>query len=811
MGERELDHWKLCYQDWDPTDQPTRESLLTLGNGHFTTRGALEESGAGGPHYPGTYLGGGYDRAESEVAEKVIENEDLVNWPNWLPLSFRCEDGEWFQIDQVKVLDYDQSLDLYRGILSRQIRFRDTAEREFELTTRRIVHMEDPHLAAIEWKLTPLNWSGPIQIRSAIDARVTNNGVERYRDLTGKHLGTIDSGPVGEEAVFLTSRSLQSQIVMTQAVRTRAWVGGAPAAVERHTQIQDDWIGQVLSLSCEKGKPVTVEKVLSLYSSRDVAISEPGVEAREHLQVAGDFAALLERHALTWKKLWDRADLDLVGEQDNSYAQLVLRLHVFHILQTASMNTIGRDVGIPARGLHGEAYRGHIFWDELFTFPYLNLRIPELTRSLLLYRYRRLQRARWAAEREGYAGAMFPWQSGSDGREESQVVHLNPKSGRWIPDNTHRQRHVNAAIAYNVWQYVQATGDLEFLSRYGAEMLLEIARFWASIATYNTDRQRYEIRGVVGPDEFHTRYPDSDSQGLNNNAYTNVMAAWVIMTASEALGLLTEERRAELLETLCISDEDLLRWDEVSRHMFVPFQDSGLISQFEGWDELEELDWDALRERHGDIHRIDRILEAEQRDVNRYKATKQADVLMLFYLLSAEELTDLFLRLGYDFDPERIPDTVQYYLARTSHGSTLSKVVHAWVLARTDRKRSWHLFQQSLASDIDDVQGGTTPEGIHLGAMGGTVDLIHRCYAGIEMREGLLWLNPRLPEGLGGLKLTICYQGHGLKLCIDHEELALEFEKGWSGSARIGFAEEVYEMSQGDQMRFNLDKKEPIR
>ena len=179
-------------------------------------------------------------------------------------------------------------------------------------------------------------------------------------------------------------------------------------------------------------------------------------------------------------------------------------LHIFHLLQTVSENTIDLDVGVPSRGWHGEAYRGHILWDELFIFPFLNLRLPELTRSLLMYRYRRLEEARHLARQAGHRGAMFPWQSGSDGREESQVLHLNPRSGRWVPDESNLQRHVSAAIAYNVWQYHQATQDVEFLAHYGAEMLLSIARFWASIATFDPERERYEIRGVAGPDEYHT-------------------------------------------------------------------------------------------------------------------------------------------------------------------------------------------------------------------------------------------------------------------------------------------------------------------
>ena len=188
---------------------------------------------------------------------------------------------------------------------------------------------------------------------------------------------------------------------------------------------------------------------------------------------------------------------------------------------------------------------------------------------------------------------MYPWQSGSDGREETQRLHLNPKSGRWLPDNSHRQRHVNVAVAYNVWQYYQATGDLAFLSAYGAEMLWEIARFWASIATYDHGRDRYEIRGVMGPDEYHDGYPGRDEPGLDNNAYTNVMAAWVLCRALETVELLPDHRRVELAERLGLAREELERWDEISRKLLVPFHDGDIISQFEGYGDLEELDWEG--------------------------------------------------------------------------------------------------------------------------------------------------------------------------------------------------------------------------
>ena len=211
-----------------------------------------------------------------------------------------------------------------------------------------------------------------------------------------------------------------------------------------------------------------------------------------------------------------------------------------------SRHTAHHDAGVPARGLNGEAYRGHVFWDELFVYPFLNFRLPLITRGLLLYRYRRIGEARAAAREAGYRGAMYPWQSGSDGQEETQIVHLNPLSGQWEPDLSRNQRHVSAAIFYTVWHYHQATHDLDFLRDCGAEMMLEIARFWASIAHFNPERDRWEIHGVMGPDEFHEKYPGAAEGGLRNNAYTNVMVAWICETAQQVLDLLPASRRDAL-------------------------------------------------------------------------------------------------------------------------------------------------------------------------------------------------------------------------------------------------------------------------
>jgi trehalose/maltose hydrolase-like predicted phosphorylase len=806
-----MSEWMIEYDAVSLDDQPTREALCVLGNGFFATRGAFEETRAGGSHYPGTYLAGGYNRLTSEVSGRQIENEDLVNWPNWLFISFRHEDGDWFDLDRCETLEFSQHLDLKRGVLDRRIRFRDPDGRTSRLHARRFVHMRLPHLAAIEWRLTPEDWSGPVVIRSEIDADVRNEGVKRYRELRGDHLeiertDVERAGSEGEAIGLVVTRAKQSRLRVAQAMRHRLRCDDGKGESHMETTAEAQRAACVMRLPAAEGESIVLEKVVSLFSSRDWAISEPALEAVKASRRAGSFDELLHSHEREWERLWDQCDITIAGDHDT---QEILRLHIFHLLQTASINSIDRDTGVPARGWHGEAYRGHIFWDELFIFPFLTLRLPELTRNLLMYRVRRLQEARDAARDEGFSGAMFPWQSGSNGREESQELHLNPRSGRWIPDTTHRQRHINAAIAYNAWTYYLAAHDEEWLSMFGAELIVEIARFWASIARWNERRERYDIAGVVGPDEYHTDSDATDRPGLLNNAYTNVMASWCIRCAKKALEALPEERCGRLCRDLEVTDDERARWEDVAAKLFIPFHedDEGrpVISQFEGYESLKEFPWAEYREKYDDIQRLDRVLEAEDKSPNDYKASKQADVLMLFYLFSSQELSDLIGHMGYDFDPKSIPRTVDYYERRTSHGSTLSRVVHAWVTARTQRRESWEFFQAALRSDIDDIQGGTTSEGVHLGAMAGTVDLVQRCYTGVELRDDVLRFNPQLPEELDEAAFGLRYRGHSLRVRVTHDTVEVSSCRHGPRAIRIAVREEIASLKEGETRSFAIE------
>ncbi|MGW0145521.1 glycoside hydrolase family 65 protein [Streptomyces sp. NPDC003333] len=787
-----MDGWSWEYEGYKAADERLRESLCTLGNGYFATRGALPECDADDVHYPGTYVAGIYNRLTSEVSGRRVENEDMVNVPNWLPLRYRLPEGDWIDPDSTDVLEHRQGLDLATGVLERLTRYGLGGGSVLTVRQRRLVHMADPHVAALRTEFTADGLTGPLEVEAALDGGVTNAGVPRYRDLDGHHLTHVHTGTSAPDTVWLRCRTRTSDVRIGLAARLSA---GAPVTVRRETSR----IVQSVTLDLKPGRPATVDKTVALHTSHDPAISDPLHAAVDRVARAPGFDALTGTHRIAWGQLWRRAELDVPGEPGR-----ILRLHLFHVLQTLSPHTADLDVGVPARGLHGEAYRGHVFWDELFVLPYLNLHFPEVSRALLHYRHRRLEQACTTAARAGRRGAMYPWQSGSDGREETQQLHLNPRSGRWLPDHSWLQHHVGSAIAYNVWQYCEASGDTDFLHTKGAEMLLQIARFWADKAEYDDALGRHRIKGVVGPDEYHEAYPDADTPGLDDNAYTNVTAAWVLARTLDLMDTLPEPRRRELVERTALDGGELERWQEVSRTLHLPFHD-GVISQFEGYGELSELDWHGYRQRYGDIRRLDRILEAEGDTVNRYKASKQADVLMLGYLFSPSELGALFRRLGHRLDEGVWRRTVEYYLHRTSHGSTLSGLVHGWVLARCRRSEAWTFVQEALQGDIADVQGGTTGEGIHLGAMAGTLDLVQRGLTGLETRDGALRLDPvPLPE-LSSYGFSLLYQGNwGVRLRLERGLLEIAVPSSDISPITVRLPDREVSVEPGDRARLVL-------
>ncbi|MGK2875535.1 MAG: beta-phosphoglucomutase family hydrolase [Nocardioides sp.] len=798
LGVSRSDPWRLVYDGYDPVHETHREALTALGNGYLATRGAMPEHVDDGVHYPGVYLAGVYNRLVSTVGGEERVDEELINAPNWLPLDLAVEDGGWWSEEGLTELDERRELDLRRGLLTRTLRLVDGRGRTLHVTQRRIVSMDRAHVCALETTLRPEGWSGRVKAVSGIDTAVVNGNAVESRLLANRHLAEV-AVEIAGETVLAEVETTQSKVRVATALRTRVTGAVAVSRVDTAAATREPAAavtsvvglptsGRALDAALQfefevtDGRPVVVEKICAIVTSRDDAVSSPRDGALTELERTDHgFDELLGPHERAWRRLWKHYAVDVDTDDP---VQLQLNLHVFHALQAISPNTSALDAGVPARGLHGEGYRGHVFWDELFVLPLYLMRTPEIARSLLDYRWRRLEAARQAAKEIGHRGAMFPWQSGSDGRDETPRQLFNPRSQRWIPDNSWRQRHVGLAVAYNAWQYFQATSDMSWFATRGAEMIVEVARFFASLAEYDPRDGRFHISGVMGPDEYHDGYPDSPGAGLRDNAYTNVLTAWVCRRAVETMSLLPPHEREELAEHVGLEPEEVAHWQRLAGSLAIPFHD-GLISQFDGYGDLLEFDWDGYRRRYGNIERLDLILEAEGDAPHRYRLSKQADLLMLIYLLGPAELLQVLSGLGYSLAVEDLARAVDYYLARSAHGSTLSRVVHTSVLAMLDRSSAWSEFREALDADLDDTQGGTTGHGIHLGAMAGTVDIVLRTFTGMHMERDLLAFRPRPPGALRAVGFEVRYRDLWIRIHLDCARLRLTAAPGPGAPVRV--------------------------
>ncbi|NOY50496.1 MAG: beta-phosphoglucomutase family hydrolase [Chlorobi bacterium] len=785
----EEESWKLRYHDYIPEKEKSREALLSVGNGFFGCRGAMEESSANKYNYPGTYIAGMYNRLTTTISGRDIVNEDFVNVPNWLVFKFKIDDDPWFNPNDGDIAHIDRSLNLKTGLLSRKMKVIDELGRETLIESERIASMYNPHLAAIRYKITALNYSACLSLASAIDGTIINEGVERYKSLNSKHLESIGQG--GENNIsYLEVKTNQSDIHIATVSKLIC-----DKDIRFGVSTDDGIVYTYMDYDIQEGKSIEFQKLVSIHSSlgtkgdlKDAALS--------NLSSLNGFDAIFSASKLAWAELWTEADIKIEGDRKS---QGLLRLHLYHLLVSASNHNQKIDASITARGLHGEAYRGHIFWDELFILPFYNIHFPKTARELLMYRYRRLQKAKDYAKEHGYLGAMYPWQSGSNGSEETQVVHLNPVSGEWGEDHSSLQRHVSLAIAYNVWQYVNTTSDIDFLKKYGAEMILEIARFWASKCQFNKKTKKYSIGEVMGPDEFHESYPGAEKGGLKDNAYTNLMVAWLFGKVPEILETIWADGE-DLLNRIKLTEGELELWSDIQHNLNLLVKDD-IISQYDGYFDLKELDWDYYMKKYGDVYRMDRLLKAEGKSADDYKVAKQADMLMTFYNLNKETVDKLLEDLSYKLSSDYLNKNLEYYLKRTSHGSTLSRVVHAQLAQIIGNEElSWELYSDALASDFDDIQGGTTAEGIHAGVMAGTIMIAISTFAGVDTRGEILNVNPKLPGDWKAIRFKMKFKNANYSFAISKEKVEVETDK----ETIIKFKNEVFSLKANSNTLLNL-------
>ena len=795
------DNWSLTYHDFDPVKERTREALMAVGNGYFGTRGALEEMQANAINYPGTYIAGLYNRLSSKVGERMVDNEDFVNCPNWLPVSFRIGDGDWMIVNSDTLVEIDRKLDLRNGVLYKRAIVKDKSGHETLIESRRLSGMQQPHLAAVSYSLTPLNYEGEITLRSMLDGDIINAGVERYKQLNQQHLASVEEAGHGNMSYILV-KTTQSDVKIAMAARLNLILGEEKKSPEFTVVTRPSCAESTVKLQVTKGNIIQIEKIVAIYTSQDKNVANELTAAQREVTLSRNFEALVQQNTDAWAKIWDKIDITIEGDR---LAQKLLRLHLYHLMVSASPHNSDIDASFTARGLHGEAYRGHIFWDELFILPLYNMQFPDTAKATLLYRYNRLDKARAYAKEYGYEGAMFPWQSGSDGREETQVIHLNPISGEWGDDYSSLQRHVSLAIAYDVWEYYHTTGDLEFISAHGAEMFLEICRFWASKSELNPATGRYSIGKVMGPDEFHEQYHGATEGGIRDNTYTNLMVAWAFDRAFELLQLIPDNERKALLDRISLNAIELSHWSDIARKLNIVISPEGILSQYDGYFDLKELDWESYRAKFGNIYRLDRILKAEGKSADEFKVAKQADTLMIFYNLDSDQVTSILQNLNYSLPDDYLSRNLAYYLARTSHGSTLSRVVHAQLANMIgDAKLSWELYLDALTSDYNDIQGGTTAEGIHGGVMAGTVLIALGTYAGLNLRSDSVKIAPSLPEHWRKIGFRFTFRGENYKVETGKDKVAVTVQSDRRSEVQVEIAGKIYMLGVGAEHVISL-------
>lgn len=771
-NKRQYNQWHLDYYgEYAAKRNYGQEAMLTIGNGFYGLRGAYLAANADANNYPGLYVAGLFNQLTTPVNGRDVVNEDLVNLPNAQYMSFSIDHQEPFTIKQENIDDIYRSLDLHTGVLTTTMLVSLPTGHRLKLCAQRVADMNEWHRFAIHYELTPLNFEGTVTIFSRIDGSVTNENVERYKNFASRHFDVTETTVNGRDAV-LGGQTKSSNVDF--AIGTRLTSQELTSATTIEEQVDDDVLEQNFSFKVQTGTTYVIEKAIAVNTSLETD-TDLNAAVTAELQDA-TFNDIVAHNAHFWQHVWSDSDIEIDGDLT---AQKLTRVNIFHMFVSASpISNPHLDASVGARGLHGEAYRGHVFWDELFILPFYTLHTPDLTKQLLLYRYRRLNAAKVNAQAEGYQGAMYPWQSAQTGDEQSQLLHLNPDSGKFDPDNSRLQRHVSLAIAYNVWLYVHTTNDTEFLSQYGLEMLLEIAHFWSSKAVKNATTGRYDIRNVMGPDEFHEDYPNSAEPGLTNNAYTNIMVSWLFTILHKMKTNVSTKTWQSVSKQVGLTDQDFTRFDDIASHLTLDINKDGVIGQFEGYFKLPSLDFDKYRKKYGNISRIDRLLKAEGKSPDSYQVAKQADALMAYYNLSFNTINNVLSTLGYKMPAEYLTKNIEYYLARTTHGSTLSRIAYSELsLIDGNMDQSFAFFNTALRSDYYDIQGGTTAEGIHLGVMGAVLMLELRNYGGVSEFEDQLVVTPQLPESWQRLAFHETFKGVTYGFTITHTKITVTVDK----------------------------------
>ncbi|MHC5722747.1 MAG: beta-phosphoglucomutase [Nostoc sp.] len=709
--------WILIETQFDPEQLHSKETVFTIGNGYLGTRGSFEE---GYPQAsPATFIHGVYD-------DVPVVYTELVNCPDWLPLVV-IVNGDRFRLDQGEILRYDRQLDLRYGLISRSLRWRSPSGKTIDISFERFASLADPHVLALRCHLTAVDFDGLIEVQASINGYPENQGFNHWE---GLDQGKTDQG------IWLQRSTRNSRIELGMAAKVT--ILGTEASLQVNTAPGYPTLSTTFFAKAQQ--TVTVEKLVTVFTSREIETPVPA--AQEKLAHLPDYATLLKANEQAWSEVWQQSDILIEGDSTAAFA---VRYNLFQLLIAAPQHD--DKVSIPAKTLSGFGYRGHIFWDtEIFMQPLFLFTQPAIARNLLSYRWHTLDGARRKAAHDGYKGAMFAWESAVTGDEVTPRWAIGSdfygEDVRiWCRD---REIHINADIPYAIWNYWQATGDDEWMQKRGAEVILDAAIFWGSRVEFNPEREKYEIRGVIGADEYH--------EFVHNNAFTNRMAQWHLEKAIAVYDWLAEnfpERVSELEEKLQLTFEERSHWQDIIAKMLFFYEPlTELIEQFEGFFQLEDINLADYEPRDRSMQPI---LGMDK--TNKSQVLKQPDVLMLLYLM--RESAD------FPYNEKALQTSWDYYAPRTdiTYGSSLGPAVHAILASDLGKStEAYELFIRALMVDLEDNRGNTS-DGIHGASAGGIWQAVIFGFGGIQITENGPVANPHLPPGWTRLKFKLHWQG----------------------------------------------------
>ncbi len=608
------DEWLILQDEYDAAENLNYESLFCLTNGYLGTRGSYEEGTV--KSLPCTFVNGVFDKSETFMRE-------LANLPNWLGIRLYVE-KELIGIENCSILEFSRVLDMKHAMLVKRFLLEDKKGRQTLVEGIRFVSRANVHRMAVKLYVTPINYDGIIEVENIVDGSVINFAdAPRFKV---KHTYLVANERLTENGVYIECATRDNHLHVGTGAFLDAERNGKSVIKTRQFYAFGEQTIEFQDFDAEQGVTTEITKYASIYTERDLPKYELHSAVKNEIDafVERGFEQELAEHFKVYEEMWKEADIQIQGDFDLDRA---VRFNIFHLMSTGNEHDDRVNVG--AKLLHGEEYGGHAFWDtELFMLPFFAYVFPKTAKNLESYRYRLLDAARANAAKNGYKGAQYPWESADDGTEQCPDWTIEPDGTCYRCYVADYEHHVTAAVAYGIYDYVKITKDTSFLLKKGAEILMETARFWASRCEYITEKDRYEIRKVTGPDEWH--------EPVDNNVYTNYLAKWNLRYVIALIQDLKEHHREDydrIAEKISLTEKEIEEWNLVQSKIYLPRKEgTQLLEQFEGYFDLQEVTIQEYDKNDWPI----RPAELKTMKTKETQIIKQADVVMLLHLMGEE-------------------------------------------------------------------------------------------------------------------------------------------------------------------------------